>query len=424
MKLRSHGGGKFATDTTTKSTQSSTSRRKRNKKRGRGWIRLAVVLVVLACMYLTGIYSNIGWIKTLRETYIQTAMSTMSHQWLATAFIPHSVIEEAMNRQDAAAERQVGVNSTDPPAVTLSAEDEEEYAGMTAEQKEFYTTFWELDIDSMEAYLAKHPDVLKNGYDNININESGLEDDGIDAYTTLGEQVLAIDAVNQVLLVRVSGKGYRGVLAVAKDPSLLSLESASTTGRGQYAGDIAEAHNGILAITGSSFADDGGSGNGGSASGFWMSNGESHGKPMGSYYKRLELRENNWLYIMDTTDPCDSTVTDAIEFTPALIVNGKNLIDESCDWLAKNPRACIGQTSRGEILMVVTEGRFLDCPGTGVDTLASIMLDHDCITGMNLDGGTSAILWYDGQYVTRCSNTKLPKGRTLPNAWIIARKDS
>ena len=37
---------------------------------------------------------------------------------------------------------------------------------------------------------------------------------------------------------------------------------------------------------------------------------------------------------------------------------------------------------------------------------------------MNLDGGTSAILWYDGEYVTRCSNTALPEGRTLPNAFV------
>ena len=33
-------------------------------------------------------------------------------------------------------------------------------------------------------------------------------------------------------------------------------------------------------------------------------------------------------------------------------------------------------------------------------------------------GGTSAILWYDGEYVTRCSNTALPEGRTLPNAFV------
>ena len=43
----------------------------------------------------------------------------------------------------------------------------------------------------------------------------------------------------------------------------------------------------------------------------------------------------------------------------------------------------------------------------------------------NADGNTnkaaSAILYYDGDYVTRCSNTSLPYGRTLPNAWVYGR---
>ena len=39
---------------------------------------------------------------------------------------------------------------------------------------------------------------------------------------------------------------------------------------------------------------------------------------------------------------------------------------------------------------------------------------------MNLDGGTSAILWYDGEYVTRCSNPACPEGRQLPNAFVYA----
>ena len=33
------------------------------------------------------------------------------------------------------------------------------------------------------------------------------------------------------------------------------------------------------------------------------------------------------------------------------------------------------------------------------------------------DGGTSAIMWYDGEYVTKCSNTKI-ESRYLPNAWV------
>ena len=85
-----------------------------------------------------------------------------------------------------------------------------------------------------------------------------------------GEQVLAIDAKDGVLLLRISGKGYRGVLAVGKDPSLLSIEMASTLGTaGQLSGTIAEAHNGVLAMNANGFLDPNGAGQRRSACGLY-----------------------------------------------------------------------------------------------------------------------------------------------------------
>ena len=84
-----------------------------------------------------------------------------------------------------------------------------------------------------------------------------------------------------------------------------------------------------------------------------------------------------------------------------------------------NPRACIGQSKKGEILMLVVEGRLVGY-SLGIDVIecAEILSRHNCMQAMNLDGGTSAIMWYDGEYVTRCSNTACPEGRPLPNAFV------
>ena len=57
-----------------------------------------------------------------------------------------------------------------------------------------------------------------------------------------------------------------------------------------------------------------------------------------------------------------------------------------------------------------------------VELCAEKLMEHKCLTAMNLDGGTSAILWYDGEVVTRCSNTRTPEGRYLPNAWVYTYK--
>ena len=65
-----------------------------------------------------------------------------------------------------------------------------------------------------------------------------------------------------------------------KDPSRLSLHAATTLGSiGQYCGQIAQAHGGVIGMTGSGFIDPGGTGNGGTLAGYAMCNGKSYGSP-------------------------------------------------------------------------------------------------------------------------------------------------
>lgn len=387
-------------------------------------VALFLVLVTLEGIYCTAAFSNIPFIKKYRSLWIETAMSTMSHHWLATAFFPPAVVKEVTDRMAAARESQIGLSTGwgDEADSTEAVKPEEEGPQFSDDQAAFYELFWELDVDSMEDYVKKNPSVVADGWDHIKINEAGLDDEGTDIYTTEGEQVLAIDAENQVLLLRVTGSGYRGVLAVAKDPSRLSVQVADTLGYyGLPVGDIAQAHNGILAMTASSFIDPDGTGNGGILAGYAMCDGVEYGDAhMGWGNKRIELHENNLMYITDAQSSVSNKTTDAVEFTPALIVDGERAVTEDDFWNGINPRAVIGQSKRYEVLMLVIEGRFTDSIGTGVFECAKILQRHDCMQAMNLDGGTSAILWYDGEYVTRCSNTALPEGRGLPNAFVYA----
>ena len=395
----------------------NTGARHAERRRRRRWPRvLLAVLAGLAGLYCLCVFSDIPFIAKWRTIYIQTAMDTMNHQWLATAFIPRSVIDEAMALRGQAQQEQTEHSSAGnwagegPESVEVSGEED------------FYKLFWELDRESMEAYLGEHPEALENGWAELYINEAGLSDEGTDIRTTMGEQVLAVDVPNRVLLLRVSGSGYRGVLAVAKDPSRLSVENSAYLGeRGQTAGEIARAHNGVLAMTASAFIDEGGVGNGGALNGYAMSNGVGQGDHLGWSYKRMELREDNCFYIVDASAPVGEGTTDAVEFTPALIVDGERL--NTWGWDSLNPRAVMGQSDRGEILMLVIEGRLIDSLGVSVEECSNILERHGCMQAMNLDGGTSAILWYDGEPVTRCSNQALPEGRNLPNAFVYARAE-
>ena len=403
---------------------------KQKKKKGRGLVILAVTLAVLAGLYCVAVFSNIPFVKKWREIYIQTAMSTMRHQWLATYFIPHSVIDDVMARQKAAEEEQIGVNSTDVEIETqapwnapnASYATGEAHRELTEEQKKFYAMFWELEVDSMETYLAAHPEAVAQGYDQIKINEAGVDDEGTSIYTTFGEQVLAIDVPNQILIVRLTDhEMYRGVLCVAKDPARLHLyPSASLGSVGQTVGTIAQAHDGLLAMTGSGFLDPNGAGNGGQIAGWCMCGGTTYGAHYGSSYQRIELHENNWMYVSDADEWPSEDTTDAMEFTPILLKDGE--IGDPGIWTSENPRACIGQTDRGEILMLGVEGRFDDSPGCSVVRCAELMQSYHGITAMNVDGGTTAILWYRGEPIMRCSNRGTPQGRYLPNAWVYVKE--
>lgn len=403
---------------------------------------LAIVLAVVLLfevLYFTAVYSKNSFISKYRDMYISTAMDTLSHQWLAKAFIPADVIQEVMNKRNAALHAQEGLVSNwekEEPPVPVEPESpsedistpeniETEIVIMTPEQEqevlkeEFFRLFHELDPAETEAYFDANPDSLANGWGEIQLDAAGVNESGLDLKTIYGEQVLAIDVPNQILLIRVEDSGYKGVLAVAKDPSRLALQPSSQIGTaGETVGQIASANNGVLAMTGSGFMDDGGGGDGGVPLGLAVCSGEWYGWPSSrAGEKRLELHEDNLFYITDTSSPLGEGTTDAVEWSPAMLVDGEDVVGYGWDGL--HPRACIGQSDRYEILMLIVEGRQpLRSIGITLYDCVDILQRHGGMQAINLDGGTSALMWYMGKPVTSCSNINTPEGRTMPTAWV------
>ena len=99
-------------------------------------------------------------------------------------------------------------------------------------------------------------------------------------------------------------------------------------------------------------------------------------------------------------------------------MDGQTVVTKEDHYNARNPRCCLGQTADGTVLMLCIEGRYLDSLGATAPECAEVLARYGAYQAMNLDGGTSAILWYDGRYITRCSDPDRPEGRPLPNCWI------
>ena len=58
--------------------------------------------------------------------------------------------------------------------------------------------------------------------------------------------------------------------------------------------------------------------------------------------------------------------------------------------------------------------------GCTVEDCKNILMDYKAYQGMNMDGGSSAIMWYNGQYITKSSSVT-GIGRYMPDALIVKR---
>lgn len=370
-------------------------------------IVLVSVFAVLAGLYTFVVYTKIPFIKNLRDAYIETAMQTMSHQWLAELFFPDDVIAEVMARVNAAQDAQQGIESEWTHKVEKKDDDS------------FYDVFDEIDKQSLESYLKAHPEDKKKSLMELDINEAGLDDEGTTIKTKQGDQVLAINAKKGVLLVRVKGSNYQGVLAILKNPEDIRCCIAEHIGSyGEFLEDFVPRCNGILGVNASGFYDANGVGSGGVVDGYTMCNGKEYGHHTAYGRKRMEFRTDDKMYIVDADTKISANARDAVEFTPALIIDGEALIDEQSGFRSIQPRTVVAQARDGDVMLLVIEGRLPGRSlGIGLPDCTEILLGYDAYQAMNMDGGTSSVMWYDGEYITKCSNPEI-RCRYLPNAWI------
>ena len=371
-----------------------------------------VLVVLLCCGLLMGILCGCGGSKPAESTELPVTT-------------PSPSVTEAETLEPVTEVPITEPETLEPETEPVTTEPGTEPAPETTEPQEdqralFYETFRELDPEATDAWLATHPEYFSGDYTAIAVNQAWLTDQGLDLETVYGHQVLAIDAKEGILIVRVWLNNSRGVLAIAKDPSRLHLCASETMGvKGERIGSIAQRNNGVLAMTGSGFIDPNGAGNGGQIAGYCMCDGEKYGRPMGWNYARFELTESNWAVVTHADGSPSQYTTDCMEFTPALLIDGE--LQDPGIWTGENPRACIGQSENGDILMMGVEGRFKDSPGCSVLECAKVLQQYGGQNAINVDGGTTAIVWYRGEPIIRCSNRNTPEGRYLPNAWVYEK---
>lgn len=101
------------------------------------------------------------------------------------------------------------------------------------------------------------------------------------------------------------------------------------------------------------------------------------------------------------------------------MVNGEPVDDEALV-SGLNPRTAIGQRSDGAILMLVIDGRQATSLGATYADEAELMLEFGAVNACNLDGGSSSLMWYEGEYINNCAS--VIGIRDIPTSFVVLRE--
>ena len=376
-------------------------------------------MICLTVVYPFLLYTPNEFVTRWREWYIETAMGTMTHQWLATWFVPQNIIEEVMTKRYLLNQRQQGAESA---WSGLTSEDTE---ASTPEER-FYQTFSELDRDSFEQFLRDNPEYIADGYEHIDIDLIGdTADKNYDTgiKTKQGDTVLAVNAEHGILIAEVVGEDslgmeYAGKVALCKKPENVFVGTCEGLFEyGSYVSEMVSDYDAILGINASGFADYEGNGTGGLPYGFLKSEGQTLQTAVGGTWKIIGFDEENHLQIGAFSDT--SNLRDAVEFHPALIINGENLVAGS-GLSDQQPRTAIGQAEDGTVIMLVVDGRQFHSFGISVERCGEIMESYGAYQASMLDGGSSSVMVYNGREITSPTTlSQNPEGRYLPDAFLV-----
>ena len=108
---------------------------------------------------------------------------------------------------------------------------------------------------------------------------------------------------------------------------------------------------------------------------------------------------------------------------PYLIKEGSIFVDPISQKLTsiagKNPRTAIGYTKDNVMIMVTVDGRKEGSTGVTLKELANIMKDLGCYEAINLDGGSSTVMYVNGNVYT---GSNLKNSTSISNALAVRVK--
>lgn len=353
-------------------------RRFKDKQKKPGLIKkIFTVLFILGTIGVASVaFLLYGPYSGFREWLITTAMTTMTHQYLATWFYDKETIDYVLSRNKVVETSEI----TNTNSIT---------------------------IENIETSANK--DKYENEYE---------------------RQILERDPKNNdYKIIEIKGKKYNGYLVAVYDPSRVhAVCTKKLNSSGQYLTKMAEDNDALIAINGGGFDDPNFNSTGGSPVGITVSFGEyitskTYSGPGGI----IGFTEDNKFVLgkISLEESQKMKIRDAVTFGPYLIVNGKPASVLGNGGWGEAPRTAIAQRQDGIVLFLIIDGRTVTRPGADMNDLIDILQKYGAYNAANLDGGTSSVLVVNNRIVNDpIDSTGAHKTRPIATGFILSKDDS
>ena len=223
-----------------------------------------------------------------------------------------------------------------------------------------------------------------------------------------------------IIVVPISGATYSGYMMIVLDPSrvVLGFSPEDVGVRGYTVAEFGETFGAVAAINGGGFVDPNGFGNGSTPEHLVVKGGVVYCEYNGVGPEFAGIDDRGVLHVgIRTLDEIrEANIQEGCGYGPALVINGKAMSDETLT-SGLNPRTAIGQRSDGAILFLVVDGRRATSMGATYKDEAEQMLAFGAVNASNLDGGSSSLMWMNGEYLN--NKATVIGVRPIPDSFLV-----
>ncbi|KLU61941.1 hypothetical protein CEB3_c16390 [Peptococcaceae bacterium CEB3] len=303
------------------------------------------------------------------------------------------------------------------------------FAALLAPFIVFYGPFQALKVMAVGSIaLSRHPQVVRAFLSQAEISKITHEYDalGVNTQANVVSKQVTAGSTSGVVIQDIKGQSFRGKVMLIKDPKRIKVAVTNRLGKaGEVLTHLVQQSGAVAGINAGGFNGPGWGGNGAFPEGLTVHAGKLVYNDIGSKTAKdlIGINDQGKLVItpMSADELAAHHIQEAVTFYgPTLVANGKPVVAGD-GGIGIGPRTGIGQTADGTIILVVIDGRQPTWSwGATARELMNVFLQYHAVNAVNLDGGSSSEMVYQGKIVNRLWD--IFGERYIPTAFVVMPK--